>query len=520
MDIGLLTKVLSGLNTYRVLFLSLVGATTLFHLWYVSAGFLDLAPDEAHYWEWSRHLDWSYYSKGPVVAYLIALSTRLGGDTEFFVRLPAVIISAAVAIIVFLLAKEMFNSEMIGFYATLLLGLMPLYAAGAIFMTIDSPFILFWALAVFFLYKALRTENGLWWYPAGTAMGLGLLSKYTMVLLLPCLFLYLVLSPKGRPWLRQKEPYLALLLSGLLFSPVILWNAALGWVSFRHVLGQAGAGKDLQLSFATFLQFLGSQAGVVTPLFFLAMVLGMVRSGRLGIREAREEHLFLFCTSAPVLAFFLLFSLPTKVQANWAAPAYFTAALAVVAWGKDSIGKGPPARKRWALRGLVALAFLLAFLVNVIGHFPALLGRVGIDLNPKMDPTRRLQGWRELGAEVSAVLKEMKTKNHTFILSDAYQISSELAFYVDGHPRTYNANLGRRMNQYDLWEGFYSFKGSDAIYVTWGDGELHPEVKRAFASIQRERVLHILRRGHIAQTFSIYKGQNFQGMEKGEFQRF
>src|SRR6516165_4467823 len=63
---------------------------------------LDLAPDEAHYWDWSRHLDWSYYSKGPLVALLIRLScTLLGGwslaltGTELLaVRVPAVICGA------------------------------------------------------------------------------------------------------------------------------------------------------------------------------------------------------------------------------------------------------------------------------------------------------------------------------------------------------------------------------------------------------------------------------------------
>ena len=38
---------------------------------------LDLAPDEAHYWDWSRRLDWCYYSKGPLVAWLIRGSCEL-----------------------------------------------------------------------------------------------------------------------------------------------------------------------------------------------------------------------------------------------------------------------------------------------------------------------------------------------------------------------------------------------------------------------------------------------------------
>src|SRR6266581_2815847 len=63
---------------------------------------LDLAPDEAHYWDWSRHLDWSYYSKGPLVALLIRGSCELFGPWSesvcgspmIAVRLPAVACSA------------------------------------------------------------------------------------------------------------------------------------------------------------------------------------------------------------------------------------------------------------------------------------------------------------------------------------------------------------------------------------------------------------------------------------------
>lgn len=511
---------MSGLKTYRILFFSLVGALTLFHLWYIGADFLDLAPDEAHYWEWSRRLDWSYYSKGPLVAYLIALSTRMGKNTEFFVRFPTVVISILMSFVTFYLARDMFRSDRAGFYSTLLLSLIPLYAAGAILMTIDPPFVLFWALTIFFFYKVLTTGKSLWWYPAGISLGFGLLSKYTMALLPFLILLYLVISPKDRPWLRRKEPYLAILLASLLFSPVIIWNALHNWVSLRHVLGQAGAGRGFQVSIKTFSQFLASQAGVVTPLIFLALILAIIRSGHLGIRERRRGHLLLFCTSAPVLVFFLLLSLYTKVQANWAAPAYFTGTLAAVAWGENLYQQNPRSAKKGIINTFLTFAISVALLTNAAGHFPSLLPMAGIDLPPKMDPTRRLQGWRELGLEVSRLIEGMEKGAQPFILSDAYQISSELAFYVKGHPWTYNANLGRRMNQYDFWEDFSSFKGRDAIYVTWGEGELHPDIKKAFASIQRERVLHILRRGHIAQTFSIYKGQNFQGMEKGEFQRF
>src|SRR3954468_1375377 len=82
----------------------LIALVSVLNLAYLACGCpLELAPDEAHYWQWSRHLDWSYYSKGPLVAWLIRASCELFGDlsvrlvgTELLaVRLPAVASQAA-----------------------------------------------------------------------------------------------------------------------------------------------------------------------------------------------------------------------------------------------------------------------------------------------------------------------------------------------------------------------------------------------------------------------------------------
>ena len=529
------------MNRYRILFLIWLLALTLFHLWYIGSGSLDLAPDEAHYWDWSRRLDLSYYSKGPMVAYLIAASTRLGEDSEFFVRLPAVLLASGTAILVYVLAKELFSRERLAFLAVLTLSLIPLYAAGSILMTIDPPFLFFWTLALLAFWKAVQYSshqpsaishqplNTLWWSLFGLALGLGMLSKYTMALLLPSLLLYLWLSPKGRPHLRCKGLYLALLLGLLIFSPVFLWNAQHGWVSFRHVMGQAGLSGRSHLSTWTFLEFLGSQVGVISPALFLALVFGMGRSARLSFRrggplwppemgahrgaplqKGRDEHLFLFFTSAPVLAFFLLWSLHSKVQANWAAPAYLTAAIALATWGEELLDQPLPLLKRLAVASIAGLAITLASALLLFGHFPTLLDRAGIDLPPKVDPTRRLQGWRELGEAVGALSQEMSRERHTFIFSDRYQITSELAFYVKGNPRTYNINLGRRMNQYDLWEGFDNFRGQNAIFVTYDDGEAPPEIRAAFEAVEKVETLQTFHRGRPAQTFSIFRCYGFK----------
>src|SRR5713226_9840134 len=80
---------------------------------------LDLAPDEAHYWDWSRHLDWSYYSKGPLVAYLIHAGCALVGPwsqqltaTDMLaVRLPAVICGGLLLLSLYVLTTQVYGRE-------------------------------------------------------------------------------------------------------------------------------------------------------------------------------------------------------------------------------------------------------------------------------------------------------------------------------------------------------------------------------------------------------------------------
>ncbi|MGD0264344.1 MAG: glycosyltransferase family 39 protein [Candidatus Methylomirabilota bacterium] len=503
------------MRSYRTLTLLWLLALTAFHLWFIASGRWPLAPDEAHYWEWSRRPDWSYYSKGPMVAYLIALSTRLGGDTAFWIRLPATVLGVGLAGIAYILARRIFQSERAGFLSVVLLSLVPLYAAGSILMTIDSPFVLCWGLASLFLCRAVRRRSEGSWYGAGIALGLGFLSKYTMLMLLPCVLLWLLLSPKLRPWLHRREPYEAALLGFLIFSPVIVWNARHGWLSGRHVLIQAGAG-GAQVSLLGGPEFLGSQLLVVSPFMFALLLLGAGWAWREGIRQGREDLLLLACLSLPVLLFFQGWSFVTKVQANWAAHAYFTAAVAVGGWADTWPPWGERRRVTRRLNGLLLASIILPTVLLPVAFVPDVLGLFGARVPAAVDlVSKRLRGWPELGQVVTQV--QRGAASPLFLVSDRYQIASELAFYVEGHPRVYNANVGRRMNQYDLWGGWDALQGRDGLFVSFGVGDPPGELRTAFREVERVRVVPIVHRGQHLRDFSIFLGRNFQGFPPRAF---
>lgn len=492
-----------------------IGGWTLFHLWYIAGAWLDFAPDEAQYWLWSRHLDWSYYSKGPMVAYLIAISTRLGRDTEFFVRLPAVLLGVATCGFAYALTRRVFRRERVAVLVLLAYAACPLFAAGSALMTTDVPLTFFWVLAVFALANAVDAagwRGWAWWLACGTSVGLGLLSKYTMAFFFVAGAAYLLISPRRRAQLASPAPYAAIVLSLVLFLPVVIWNASHHFVSLRHVatlagLQTPGSGLD-RLSLRFFAEFVGGQLGVVSPLLLCAAAAAAGRSAWLGVRRGSDAHLLVACFSLPLLLFFLLWSVGDRIEANWPAPAYATALIAAAAWWDERFAQAPTTERRRLRNGLAA-ALLLGLLITAAAHFSALLPAVGIRLPPRLDPTDRLRGWSELGQRVGRFLEQAGTPA-PFLMAPSYQLASELAFYTDGHPRVYDINLGRRMSQFDIWGGLDERRGQNAVFVTYGN----PPAESLLSICERPRqldVLRILRAEQPIETFSIYACDGFKG---------
>ncbi len=500
-----------SLLKYKNLFILFLAALTGLRILYIAFGPFDLSPDEAHYWEWSRRLDLSYYSKGPGVAYTIALFTSLFGDTEFGVRAGSVFFSTLATMLIYLSGRDLFNSEKVGFYSAVIPNITPLFSAGSVLMTTDVLLVFFWVAAMYAFWKAVSTDGTLWWLLAGALTGLGFLGKYTMVLLLPGIFLYLTASKAKRGLLVRKGPYMAATLAVVFASPVIIWNLGHDQVTIKHVMGQAHLSEGLRVSLKDGLEFLGSQAGLLTPPVFIGLLYGLIVAGISGWREQREERLYLFFISAFVFLFFLLKSFQGKVQANWAVAAYIGAFPAAVKVFDDLYSKAGASGKRLFAAGSV-LAVVVAVTATVILHYPGVLLSSRMDRLYSRPPYNRVLGWRELGRSVSEVYREMKKQGDTFIMSDTYQVTSLLAFYTEGNPVTYNVNTGsRRMNQYDLWPGMEGLEGDNALYVKEGAVGMEPRIKKAFDRCDRT-VLEIYRFDVHVRDFSLFRCYNFGGL--------
>src|ERR1019366_9209514 len=104
-----------------------------YRLWFITK--LDLVPDEAYYWLWSKHLAAAYRDKGPAIAWNIALGTMMFGQTVFGIRFFAVILSAGTGLLLFLLARRIYD-DTIALWSLLLAAVIPMIAVGSILMKI------------------------------------------------------------------------------------------------------------------------------------------------------------------------------------------------------------------------------------------------------------------------------------------------------------------------------------------------------------------------------------------------
>ena len=216
------------------LFLVVLTLLTLYRVLALLQPHLVLFYDEAYYYHWALNPDWGYYSKPPMVAWVIWIFVSLLGDTAFAIKLGSPLVYAASALLVYRSAQIIWNDR-----TALLAGwvfiTMPIMGYNSLFITTDAPLVFFWALTLWLFILAWKEPRrmGLW-IALGIACGGGMLSKYTMALLPLGLFLFMLTSAAGREQLARPGPWIAAVIAGLLFGGNVWWNVAHDFVAFRH----------------------------------------------------------------------------------------------------------------------------------------------------------------------------------------------------------------------------------------------------------------------------------------------
>lgn len=435
----------------------LIVTLTLYRCWFITR--MELVPDEAYYWLWSKHLAASYRDKGPAVAWVIALGTALFGHTVVGIRCCAVALSTGTGVLLFLLARRLYDDR-VALWSLLVAAVIPLLAVGSILMTIDSLSVFFWAWAALIFWKAIHRDNLSDWLWLGLAIGAGFLAKFTNGVQLGCIGLFLLWSKEHRPLLFSRKILLLGAAFGVCILPILWWNMQTGWVHYMALHTRSGVDKGFQIHPLELLNFVGGEFGVVSPLIAAGMVTATV-----ALLWRRHEDLrvrFLLSQFLPLCGLFAFFSLNKAGQLNWTAPALVTGIIFTVVYWREVVARRPG--WRWVIGAAFALALVLTVLMHDTEPVMLVSQRVTnyLKLPPLHDPLRRAQGWKDFAAHLQSARKKYHAN---LLLADNYGDASMMSFYLPDQPTTYLLPQPYGTTQFTLWPGYENRPATRALYV-------------------------------------------------------
>lgn len=390
----------------------LVGGLTLLRLLSLFRTPLELYPDEAQYWLWSRSLAFGYFSKPPMIAWAIRAATAFGGDAEPWVRLPAALFQAGAAFTVYAIGRRLYGARA-ALLATALYVLAPGIQLSATVVATDAPLLFFTGLSIL-AYVALQGAEGrrrLTLAAAlGAALGLAFLSKYAAAYILVGIGLHLAVSKAARRSWSPAAAGLAATVLALVLSPNIAWNAAHGFATFQHTAADAhwtGRGLFNPKELAVFL---ATQFAVFGPIPFAVLLAGAVALA--ARRRLQAPDVLLLCFTLPPILIVAAQAFVSRANANWSGAGYLAGAVLVAAW-----------LSRWRARKLTIAALGIQAMIAA-GFFAVVLDPRLADSLGQANSLKRARGWAQ-----TAQVVERKARGEAIGGLSAIAVNNRFLYY-------------------------------------------------------------------------------------------
>jgi 4-amino-4-deoxy-L-arabinose transferase-like glycosyltransferase len=463
----------------------------------VYASLIDLRTDEAYYWTWSREYVLSFLDHPPMIAWFIRFGTAIFGDTNLGVRFAGIVAMLCTQLLLADIARRVTHDVR----AIVLALLMPEAALyyGLLMAKVapDVALIPFAVAMVWALMRLAESNDQRWWLAAGLFGGLSLLSKFTVVMLLPAVAAFMLVPDWRLRQLRSPYPWLAALIAAIVFLPVLIWNYQHDWASFRFQAVRATSAHEFSLR--TVGDYIGLQWGLVGFVLLPVVLSGLVLTAWRGYR-AREPVAILLSTAVIVpFLYFLWKSLTLRVGDTWPMfmwPAGFAAAainIAVLpregwpAWMVKSTIK-------WANIAVVAgiAMVVLVFLYYVAAPWN-FIGRA--------DPIGGEAGYEAVVARAEA---ELQKTGATWIATTDYRTYAMLRWFLKDRLPVIEVNERGRFQGF-ADPGMDRIKGHPGLYVAREPDQLLPLWN--LTSAKREPLERVDRtwRGIVMDTYALEK---------------
>ena len=448
----------------------------------------DLYLDEAYYFNWAQNVDWGYYSKPPMLSWLIYLTTSLFGDGQVAIKIGSMILYPITTYVIYLISLELFDKK-VAFYSALIFFTLPSVWMSSMIISTDVVLLLFWSLALLFFIKAIYHYRTRYWMLAGVFSGAGLMSKYNFIFFLISVLLVLVLIPKFRKHFQNKNLYITIMIAFVIFLPNLIWNYNHDFVSFTHTSDISKMDEDL-FHPDKFFEFFAVQFIVFGPILFFTFWMIVFKKAFIN----NEKYLILFLFSIVTLGAIMILSFLSRSYANWAAVTYVSATILVVAYLLEM-------KKEKLLKVSVIIHTILAL---VFFHYHALVSLAGVELTRKIDPYKRVSGWSDVGAQI---VEAHKTYPDTLLLTDGRTEVAQFDYYTKEKTYIYNPHH-EMQNQYHITRDLNAHIGKDFFFVSNKNVD---GIEAHFSSVTKVGRVNVVMYPDYNRSYELYHLINFKG---------
>ena len=455
----------------------------------------DLGPDEAQYWVWSRELEFGYFSKPPLIAWTIALTTGIFGNEEWAVRLAAPWLHFGTASLLYLTAKSQFGDKA-AFWTGIGWIVLPGVMLSSFVITTDAPLLFFWSAGLFLLFR-ITNQKSFQLAPyalLGAAIGFGFLAKYAMLYFIGALVAGAIfLNPMRRAFFTRGGLLTAVFALAII-SPNILWNAANDFQTVGHTADNANW-NAASFQPKKLFDFLIAQPGVagLAPFFALLWIAFQRKSWAIKKEgdDWRITALLIFSLLPLIIVSTQAFI--SRAHANWAAAAYPAALLLTTAWLTQR-------RLGWVIKANTALnSFLILIFFTLMLNF-SLIDKAGF-----ANATKEIRGWK---AQSDAIMAN--SEGYETIVVDDRNLMGVMLYYERENPIeivTIDVNLNIE-NHFEAFNAFDPARHDHVLFVSSRTDDAH--INHRFSDIKPLEPMTV-NIGDVERTYGLFDISGYFG---------
>ena len=276
----------------------------------------DLFGDEAQYWLWSKDLDYGYYSKPPLLAWIVGFFTFFAGNSFYAIKLIPFFVYLLSSYVIYLLVLELYNDKKLAAITSISFYFIPVVTVSSFLLSTDVILIFFWSLSLLFLLRAIKSPLIINFLMLGIFLGLGFLSKYAAIYFLLSLIILILFDCNTKKIFFKNLTNLAVFVFSflLVLLPNIIWNSNNSWITLSHT------SDNIKISFINLnllqgVEFVLIQGLMLGPIVFLTFFVFFKKI----VFNFQTKFLLVF--SLPTFVIVLIESILVRANANWAAVA-------------------------------------------------------------------------------------------------------------------------------------------------------------------------------------------------------